>query len=49
MNPCRNEWCLSKVDRTGQECGPCQRSRARPARLMARVDAKVKQREGKAK
>lgn len=45
MNPCRNAWCPSKVDRQGQECGPCQRSAERTARLMARVEAKQKQRE----
>lgn len=48
-HPCRNEWCPSKVEREGQECGPCHRSAERTARLMARVDAKAKAREEKAK
>lgn len=47
--PCRNEWCPSKVERKGLECGPCQRSGERTARLMARVDEKAKAREEKAK
>lgn len=44
-HPCVNEWCPSKVDRPGTECGPCVRSAERTERLMARVDAKAKARE----
>lgn len=44
-HPCRNEWCGAKVERVGQECGPCTRSAERTARLMERVDEKAKQRE----
>lgn len=44
-HPCLNGWCKGTSEREGKKCAECQRSAERTARLMARVEAKVRQRE----